>query len=72
MWIVDTDNYVYVLDPAGRLIARFGPEVVAGHGEVWPSSLWLTDDGRLYLPDTANDRIAVYQLVAPLWPPPGG
>ena len=72
MWIVDTDNFVYVLDPVGRLIARLGPEVVAGHGDIAPSYLWLTDDGKLYLPDTDNDRVAVFQLHEPLWPPPGG
>jgi eukaryotic-like serine/threonine-protein kinase len=72
MWIVDTDDFVYVLDPTGKLIARFGPEEVAGHGYVAPAYLWLTDDGKLYLPDTDNSRIAVFQLRAPLWPPPGG
>ena len=72
MWVVDTDDFVYVLDPTGKLIARFGPEIVAGHGYVAPAYLWLTDDGRLYLPDTANDRVVVFQVHAPLWPPPGG
>lgn len=30
----------------------------------------LTDDGRLYLPDTGNNRVVVFQLQQPLWPPP--
>ena len=69
MWIVDTDDFVYVLDPVGRLIARLGPELVAGHGYIAPPYLWLTDDGRLYLPDSVNNRVAVFQIHEPLWPP---
>ena len=71
MWVVDTDDYVYVLDPSGRRIARFGPDY-PGHGTIQPAYLWLTDDGRLYLPDSNHDRIVVLQVRAPLWPPPGG
>jgi len=70
MWVVDTDDSLYVLDPAGRLIARFGPDY-SGHGTVQPAFLWLTADGRLYLPDANHDRISVLQVRAPLWPPPG-
>jgi hypothetical protein len=70
MWVVDTDDSLYVLDPAGRLIARFGPDY-SGHGTIQPAFLWLTADGRLYLPDANHDRISVLQVRAPLWPPPG-
>ena len=72
MWVVDTDDYLYVLDPTGKRIARFGPGVVTGHGYIAPAYLWLTDDGKLYLPDTDNNRVVVFQVKAPLWPPPGG
>jgi hypothetical protein len=32
--------------------------------------LALTEDGRLYLPDTEGSRVVVMQLLPPLWPPP--
>ena len=70
MWVVDTDDYLYVLDPAGRRIARFGPDY-PGHGSIQPAFLWLTADGRLYMPDANHDRVSVLQVRAPLWPPPG-
>ncbi len=70
MWVVDTDDYLYVLDPSGRRIAQFGPDY-PGHGTIQPAFLWLTADGRLYMPDSNHDRISVLQVRAPLWPPPG-
>jgi outer membrane protein assembly factor BamB/class 3 adenylate cyclase len=71
MFVVDTDNFLWVLDPSGRTLWRFGPDL-PGAGYVGPSYLLLTGDGKVYLPDAAagSNRIVVLQLEAPLWPPP--
>lgn len=71
MFIVDGDNFLWVLDPEGKQIAKLGPEV-QGHGFIWPPYLALSADGKVYLPDTTigSDRIVVLQLLPPLWPPP--
>jgi outer membrane protein assembly factor BamB/class 3 adenylate cyclase len=71
MFAVDTDNLLWVLDPTGNTLWRLGPEH-PGAGYVAPPFLWLTADGRVYLPDSApgSNRVVVLQLEAPLWPPP--
>jgi outer membrane protein assembly factor BamB/class 3 adenylate cyclase len=71
MFIVDTDNVVYMLDAQGGLITTLGPDI-PGHGNVQPAYLWLSGDGKLYLADStpSNARIVVLQLKPPLWPPP--
>jgi class 3 adenylate cyclase/outer membrane protein assembly factor BamB len=71
MFVVDTNNFLWVLDPSGNTLWRLGPDF-PGAGHVAPPYLLLTGDGKIYLPDTTlgNNRIAVLQLQAPLWPPP--
>jgi class 3 adenylate cyclase/outer membrane protein assembly factor BamB len=72
MFIVDTDNFVWVLDSSGKMITRLGPEIPGGHGYIAPPYLALTPDGKLYLPEAAPEanRVIVMQLLSPLWPPP--
>lgn len=70
MYIVDTRNFVTVLDPSGHLLWQFGPDL-PGAGYVSPPYLALTSDGKLYLPDASGSgRVVVLQLEPPLWPPP--
>jgi DNA-binding beta-propeller fold protein YncE len=71
MFVVDTDNFVWVLDSGGKLITRLGP-TIPGHGSVGPAFIVLTPDGKLYLPDAlvGSNRVVVMQLKPPLWPPP--
>jgi hypothetical protein len=71
MWAIDTDNYTWVLDAQGRLIAQLGPEYGEA-GFVFPAFLVLTPDGRLYFPDAAPgaNRVVEVKVDPPLWPPP--
>lgn len=71
IFVVDdgNNNFVWVLDSAGKLVTRLGPRV-RDHGTIQPAFIALTRDGKLYLPDTNASRIVVLQLLPPLWPPP--
>lgn len=63
------NNFFWVLDSAGGVLARLGPEI-AGHGSIGPAHLALGPDGKVYIADTNTSRVVVLQLEPPLWPPP--
>src|SRR5204862_7900386 len=65
MFIVDTDNFPWILDSGGEYITRLGPEIPGGHGYIAPPYLALTPDGKLYLPEAAPEanRVIVMQLL---------
>jgi outer membrane protein assembly factor BamB len=71
MFVVDTTNRIFVLDPDGHLIATIPSVLPDPVGSVDVPAIALDRQGRLYLTDVAQRRIIVLQLLPPLWPPPG-
>jgi tripartite motif-containing protein 71 len=71
MFVVDTTNQIFVLDPDGHLIGKIPSRLPEGIGDVDLPGFALGNDGRLYLADVAEQRIVIVQLLPPLWPPPG-
>jgi class 3 adenylate cyclase/DNA-binding beta-propeller fold protein YncE len=71
LFVVDDgdNNFVWVLDSEGSVLARMGPRLPDG-STISPTYLALTANGRLYLPDAEGSRVVVMQLLPPLWPPP--
>jgi DNA-binding beta-propeller fold protein YncE len=71
LFVVDDgdNNFVWVLDSEGRVLARMGPQL-PDRSTISPTYLALTANGRLYLPDAEGSRVVIMQLLPPLWPPP--
>jgi DNA-binding beta-propeller fold protein YncE len=70
---VDTDGHIYVVDglhdvvqvfdDEGRLLLAFG-ESGSGDGQFWlPTGLAIADD-RVYVADSANHRVEVFEYLA--------
>ena len=71
MFVVDTTNRIFVLDPDGHLIGTIPSVLPDGIGPVDLPGFALDRQGRLYYADAHHRRLIVLQLLPPIWPPPG-
>jgi len=66
LFVVDTNRFVVIIfDRNGKPIAEFGGAGRNPENLSWPSDVKIGENGKIYVCDTGNARVQVYELVMP-------
>jgi hypothetical protein len=64
MYVSDVQlNIIKVLDRDGQLLYKFGRSGAKPSEVNEPSGLWIGSDKRLYVADTKNHRVQLFQIL---------
>jgi len=66
LFVVDTNRFVVIIfDRNGKPIAEFGGAGRNPENLSWPSDVKIGENGKIYVCDTGNARVQVYELIMP-------